>query len=84
MRREKLRSVMLLGCVALALSGCGARKALKAKPGMEPVPVAYGAASAKTPAEMMEPDMQARPDRSAEPLLRSQERGEDPFNLPPS
>ncbi|GLT02803.1 hypothetical protein GCM10007897_42270 [Sphingobium jiangsuense] len=75
---------LLLACAVLALSACGSRKALKAKPGMDPAPVAYGADRAATPAEMMEHDMQARPDRSAEPLKQSQERPDDPFDLPPS
>lgn len=84
MRKDRLRSALLMGCVVLALAGCGSRKALKAKPGMDPAPVAYGSVRAKNPDEMMQPDMQARPDRSAEPLTRSQERADDPFSLPPS
>lgn len=83
-RMQDMGRIMLLACMVLALSACGSRKALKARPGMDPAPVAYGADRAATPAEMVQPDRQARPDRSAEPLLRSQERPDDPFDLPPS
>lgn len=83
-RKGSGRAAVLLGFAALALSACGSRKALQATPGMSPPPVAYGADKPATPAGMMRPDMQARPDRSAEPLKRSQERPDDPFDLPPS
>ncbi len=68
----------------LALSACGVRKELAEKPGMTPPPVARGAERAETPGEMTRFETQARPNRSAEPLDRSYERGEDPFDLPPS
>ncbi len=70
--------------VAFALSACGSRMPLVAGPGAEPVPVARGAEKPATPAELMKPEMQTRPDRSAEPLKRSQRREDDPFDLPPS
>lgn len=67
-----------------ALAACGSRKALMRSPGADPVPVARGANAPANTNQLMQPDMQARPDRSAEPLKRSQEREEDPFDLPPS
>lgn len=79
-----VRAALLLGVVALSLSACGSRKSLKATPDMAPTPVAHGAAKPATPDEMLQTGPQPRPDRSAEPLLRSQERAEDPFDLPPS
>lgn len=79
-----VRAALLLAGVALSFSACGSRKSLKAVPGMEPTPVAHGAEKPATPDDMLKTGPQARPDRSAEPLLRSQERAEDPFNLPPS
>ncbi|MGD9810776.1 MAG: hypothetical protein AB7U35_05485 [Sphingobium sp.] len=77
-------AIVALAGLALALGGCGSRKDLTAAPGMDPVPVAHGATEPETPAELMRPSTQARPDRSAEPLRRSQEREPDPFDLPPS
>ncbi len=79
MRIAPVAALLLLG-----LSACGSRMPLAARPGMEPVPVARGAEVPATPAQLMEPGIQARPDRSAEPLKRSQEREDDPFDLPPS
>lgn len=73
----------LLVFLSLVLSGCGAREALKGKPGQKPTPTAYGATRPQTPTEMMQPSTQARPDRNAEPLLQSQDRQQDPFDLPP-
>jgi hypothetical protein len=48
------------------------------------MPVAIGAKAPTSSDALMQPSTQARPDRSAEPLKRSQERQEDPFDLPPS
>lgn len=78
-----MRAIILLTTV-LALSACGSRKELTPAEGMTPVPVARGAEEPATPAELVTPDSQARPDRSAEPLKRSEERQPDPFDLPPS
>lgn len=79
-----VRTALLLAGIALSLSACGSRKSLKATPGMDPTPVAHGADKPATPDEMLDTGPQTRPDRSAEPLKRSQERPDDPFDLPPS
>lgn len=70
--------------LALPLSACGGVQRLSQPRNPLAVPAATGAAAPQTPAEMIEPSTQAVPNRQAEPLLRSQERPEDPFNLPPS
>lgn len=67
-----------------ALAGCGSRKELALNPGQTPAPVARGAERSETPGEMTRFETQARPDRSGEPILRSEERRDDAFNLPPS
>ena len=68
---------------ALALGGCGA-SGLKPAPG-EKLPVApYGARATPTPAQLLTPSNQARPDRSDELLTQSQDRRSDDFDLPPS
>lgn len=68
---------------ALLLAGCGARGDLKPAPGaMLPVKP-YGATATPTPADLLKPGAQARPDRSDELLKNSEERGQDPFDLPP-
>lgn len=79
-------AIVLLAAVSTlsaTLSACGSRKDLKPTEGMKPVPTARGADRPDTPAELMTPDAQSRPDRNAEPLIKSQERAEDPFDLPP-
>ena len=81
---QRLITATALTGLVLALGACGSRKDLRATPGMDPVPVAVGAEEAATPEELIEPSPQARPDRSAEQLKRSEERVEDPFALPPS
>ena len=67
---------------ALALGGCGA-SGLAPAPGKE-LPVApYGAKATPTPAQLLTPNNQARPDRSDELLTQSQNRRSDEFDLPP-
>ncbi|MBO9579714.1 MAG: hypothetical protein J7498_02375 [Sphingobium sp.] len=72
---------------ALALMGllasCGSRTELKPLPGMNPVPKAAEAEAPQTPAQLMKPTTQARPDRKADLILQSEERKDDPFDLPP-
>jgi hypothetical protein len=66
----------------LALGGCGAA-GLTPAPG-EKLPVApYGAKATPTPAQLLTPNNQARPDRSEELLTQSQDRRSDEFSLPP-
>lgn len=73
------RAIVLL---ALALGGCGA-SGLTPAPG-EKLPVApYGAKTTPTPAQLLTPTNQARPDRSDELLTQSQDRRSDEFDLPP-
>ena len=80
---RRVASALLVAALCAAVAACGSRKALKPAEGAPPVPVAVGAEAPATSDELMEPSTQARPDRSAEPLKRSQEREEDPFDLPP-
>lgn len=67
----------------LGLAACGGRQKLTQPKGTGPVPTAYGAPAPATPDALMDLPTQAQPDRSAEPLRQSQERPDDPFDLPP-
>ncbi|MEZ5713210.1 MAG: hypothetical protein R3E11_11300 [Sphingobium sp.] len=80
---RRVGSTLLIAALCTSVAACGSRKALKPVEGAPPVPVAVGAEAPETSDELMEASTQARPDRSAEPLKRSQEREEDPFDLPP-
>ncbi len=77
-----MRTLLILGTLAL-LSACGQTVALAPKAGNS-LPVKPQTASAvPTPEQLLTPDTQARPKRSDEQLLRSQQRKDDKFDLPP-
>jgi len=80
----RLRTAIMIAAACSVLVACGSRQSLKPKEGAPSVPVAIGAEKAATSDELMEPSAQARPDRSAEPLKRSQEREDDPFDILPN
>lgn len=67
----------------LSLTGCGGREALKPVVDQKLPAVPVGAATAPTPAELMQPSVQARPGRNVELLTQSRKRGDDAFDLPP-
>lgn len=67
----------------LLLAGCGQMRDLTPPPGRS-LPVApYGREDRPTAAELLEPPPQAAPERSVELRRRSEERADDPFDLPP-
>ncbi len=75
---------LLLPVLILGLAGCGATAALKPKAG-NVLPVApYGAEQKPTAEALLKPTSQAAPERSVELRKRSEERVQDPFDLPPS
>lgn len=68
----------------LALAACGKKEALKPPAGHSlPIKPAM-APEAPTTDQMLSPGAEARPERNMEQIRRSQERQDDPFNLPPS
>ncbi|WP_150290683.1 hypothetical protein [Sphingobium estronivorans] len=72
-----------LAALALALASCGGRQPLKPAQGQRLPAVPVGAATAPTAAQLIQPSIQARPERNVELLTQSKERGDDPFNVPP-
>ena len=77
-----MKRLLFLG-TCLSLAGCGAASNLKPAKG-EALPVApYGAKAPLTPAQLLQPSNQARPERSDELLKNSEERRGDEFSLPP-
>lgn len=74
---------LIFAAALVSLGGCGVQHELKPRSGTQAVPVATGATKPATSDELMTQSPQARPDHSAEPLKRSQERQDDPFDLPP-
>ncbi len=68
----------------LALAACGQKADLKPKAG-QTMPVApYGRGDKPTAEELLKVTPQAAPERSVELRKRSEERSQDPFDLPPS
>lgn len=77
------RSTLIL-LAAFAVSACGLRANLMPEQG-KALPVKPLTASAvPTPEQLITPDTQARPRRSDQELRRTEERREDPFDLPPT
>ncbi|MEA1617401.1 hypothetical protein SOQ14_00545 [Erythrobacter sp. T5W1-R] len=74
---------VIAGCAAL-LAGCGVRAPLTPAPGAN-LPVApLGRSTQPVADELLIPDPQAAPaNRTVELRLRSEERRDDPFDLPP-
>jgi hypothetical protein len=46
--------------------------------------IPVGAATAPTAADLIQPSIQARPERNVELLTQSRKRGNDEFDLPPN
>ncbi len=65
------------------LAACGQTADLRPTKGNE-LPVApYGRDDRPSAEELLEPEQQAAPERSVELRRRSEEREDDPFDLPP-
>ncbi|SEI71265.1 hypothetical protein SAMN05518849_101646 [Sphingobium sp. AP50] len=79
----KKRTLAGLALVALALTACGGRQPLKPLKGQSLPAVPNGAATAPTAAQLMQPSIQARPERNVELLTQSRKRDDDGFDLPP-
>jgi len=76
--------LITLACLLpLALSACGQRAVLTPPPGESLPPAHYGEETRPTAAELLEPDVIAVPERNTELRTRSEEREDDPFDLPP-
>lgn len=82
-RPAHLRSILVLSLVALALSACGNRRELKPAAGQELPMAPYGRENKPTADELLQPVPQAGPERNVELRKRSEERRDDPFDLPP-
>lgn len=82
MRFTPARSLLSLG-VAVLLAGCGARTDLEPAAGQKLPPAPYGAEVQPESGELLELPTQAAPERNVELRRRSEEREDDPFDLPP-
>lgn len=74
-----------IGSVAalLALSACGAKAPLEPAQGEALPPAPYGQEYQPTADELLKPSELAVPERNVELRERSEEREDDPYDLPP-
>ena len=74
---------LVIAAAALALAACGARAPLTPSENSS-LPVApYGTTEKPGAEELLELETLAAPERSVELRRRSEERQDDPFDLPP-
>jgi len=69
--------------LAAALAACGSKAALTPPPGHDLPVASYGQDHRPTAEELLQPPEQAAPERSVELRRRSEEREDDPFDIPP-
>lgn len=75
--------VAVIILLSLGLAACGSRAELRPKPGNE-LPIApYGREDRPSADTLLRLPPQARPERNVELRKRSEERTDDPFDLPP-
>ena len=78
-----MRRAICILLLALAATACGNRAKLEPKQGQSlPVPP-YGREVSRPADALLEPAPQSVPERSVELRRRSEEREDDPFDLPP-
>lgn len=78
-----MRKAMSVLLVALLLAGCGARRELQPLAGRALPPAPYGREDRPRPDALLTPPVQAKPQRNIELRSRSEDREDDPFDLPP-
>jgi predicted small lipoprotein YifL len=79
-----MRKVLFAAVLTVALAACGQRAPLRPAAGNE-LPVApYGREDRPDAEELLKTTPQAAPERSVELRRKSEERTDDPFDLPPS
>lgn len=77
-----MRIAIAIGLAGL-LAGCGASAPLTPPEGASMPTAPYGAQNTPTADELLRRDALAAPERSVELRRRSEERQDDPFDLPP-
>lgn len=80
---SKLRAILLLVAMSGMLSACGARRELQPLAGRALPAAPYGREDKPTADSLLKPPVQAKPERNVELRSRSQDRADDPFDLPP-
>ncbi len=79
-----MRGLFLPIVLLAALGACGQRAELKPKAGQDLPPPPYGREGRPKAEALIRMAPQAAPERSVELRKKSEERTDDPFDLPPS
>ncbi|MFA6218402.1 MAG: hypothetical protein WC692_01345 [Erythrobacter sp.] len=77
-----MKRLLVIGAL-IALAACGQKAALRPAPDAALPPAAYGADAQPSAEKLLALHPQAAPDRSVELRTRSEDREDDPFDLPP-
>lgn len=80
---RKFSSITAASMIVLALSACGQRADLEPAANASLPPAPHGSDTSQDAEELLRPDALAAPERSVELRRRSEEREDDPFDLPP-
>ncbi len=75
--------ILMIFLAALAVSACGARTGLEPLEGTSLPQPTYGQQQSSDAEQLLELETLAAPERSVELRRRSEEREDDPFDLPP-
>ena len=78
-----MHRILPLLALSVLLAGCGQRADLEPLANSSLPPAPYGAEARPEPEDLLALDPQAAPERSVELRKRSEERDDDPFDLPP-
>lgn len=78
-----MKRIPLIVLAALAVSACGARTGLEPLADASLPQPTYGEQQSSDAEQLLELDTLAAPERSVELRRRSEEREDDPFDLPP-
>ena len=78
-----MRALLALTLLS-ALAACGQKADLKPKASGQLPGAPYGSDDRKTAEKLLVPPPQAIPERSIELRRRSEDRADDPFDLPPA
>jgi hypothetical protein len=79
-----MRTRLVLSGALLLLAACGSRQDLAPKSAEQTPPKPAMAAAAPTTEQLLALPAYARPARQDEGLTKSEERKDDPFDLPPA
>lgn len=78
-----IRVALPVALAGLFMAGCGQQTQLEPVPPADLPPTPYGASVQPEADDLLELDTLAAPERSVELRRRSEEREDDPFDLPP-